>query len=205
MKQTDRKTQSQVKHRIGVYSGTFDPVHVGHIAFALQALDRAALDALYFVPERRPRGKHHVTHFAHRAAMVRRATKPYPKLTVLELEDKQFTVSSTLPRLQARFPASQLVFLCGSDVLRSMPDWPHVETLLADVELCIGRRHTETRKAITELIIALPRRPRKTWIFESHAAAVSSSQIRAALRADKGIHGLLQSVRDYAAQEWLYV
>jgi cytidyltransferase-like protein len=64
-----KRTQS----RIGIYSGTFDPVHAGHMAFALQAMQEAKLDRLYFLPERRPRYKQGVEHFAHRVAMLERA------------------------------------------------------------------------------------------------------------------------------------
>ena len=46
--------------RIGIYAGTFDPVHAGHVAFALQSLEAAKLDRVYFLPERRPRGKRQV-------------------------------------------------------------------------------------------------------------------------------------------------
>jgi nicotinate-nucleotide adenylyltransferase len=70
-------------NRIGIYSGTFDPVHSGHISFALQSLKAAKLDKVYFLPERRPRNKQQVEHFGHRVAMLKRAIKPYPEFNVL--------------------------------------------------------------------------------------------------------------------------
>lgn len=191
--------------RIGIYSGTFDPVHSGHIAFALQAMDRARLDTIFFVPERVPRGKHGVTHFAHRAAMIRRATKPYSHIHVLELEDKTFSVTRTLPRLNRKFPDATLVYLCGSDVVRTMTHWPHADQFLSAVELCIGRRAGEKTHDIDIALATLPRLPLSVTVLESHASSVTSSRIRAALGEKRTIRGLLESVRVYANREWLYL
>lgn len=200
------RTQSQVKRqRIGIYSGTFDPVHAGHIAFALQAAETARLDRIYFLPERRPRGKQQVTHYAHRVAMIRRAVRPYPQLGVLELEDKNFSVPRTLPRIERRFPGAELVFVCGSDVLGCMTVWPGVERLLERVELCIGGRYQEDVENIAIQLVRLPKQPIASTVVKSYAAAVSSSQIREALRAKRSVRGLLASVRDYATREWLYL
>src|SRR3982751_4027627 len=112
------------RSRIGIYAGTFDPVHAGHIAFALQAMERADLDSLCFLPERRARTKQGVEHFGHRVAMLRRATQPHPKFSVLELDDVSFTVERTLPALYKRFPQTQLIFLFGSDAVEQLPNWP---------------------------------------------------------------------------------
>lgn len=199
------RLRSEAMHmRIGIYSGTFDPVHAGHIAFALQAASAAGLNRVYFVPERAPRGKRHVTHYAHRVAMIRRATRPYMQLEVLELEDKTFSVAHTLPRLRRDFPQSELVYLCGSDVIAHMAQWPHVAQFLQQVELCVGRRGNETQLSIEQVLETLPL-PLRVTFFDSHAPAVSSSQVRAALREKRGVRGLLASVKVYAAQEWLYL
>ena len=204
VKASSVKRQSQTKRRVGIYSGTFDLVHAGHIAFALQAASAAGLNRVYFVPERAPRGKRHVTHYAHRVAMIRRATRPYMQLEVLELEDKTFSVAHTLPRLRRDFPQSELVYLCGSDVIAHMAQWPHVAQFLQQVELCVGRRGNETQLSIEQVLETLPL-PLRVTFFDSHAPAVSSSQVRAALREKRGVRGLLASVKVYAAQEWLYL
>ena len=197
---------SQTKQRrVGIYAGTFDPVHTGHIAFALQALDRAELDVVYFVPEREPRGKVGVTHFAHRIAMVRRALQSYAQLQVLELPDKCFSVSRTLPRLRQLFLTDELVFFCGSDVLAAMVHWPYIQTLLTTSELCVGQRKNETKRASTNSLAALPCSPRRVTMLKSYAPAVSSRHVRQAIRAHRHAAGLLRSVQAYAAREWLYV
>lgn len=191
--------------RIGIYSGTFDPVHAGHIAFALQALRVAKLDRLYFMPERQPRHKQHIAHFAHRVAMLRRAIRPHQNLAVLEMEDKEFSVARTLPRLRKRFGNATLVYVCGSDIVKHMATWPHVPQLLANGELCIGLRDGETQRVVRALVDQLPARPAGVIIIDSYSAEVSSSAIRQAIREHRTVRGLLHSVRSYAAQEWLYL
>jgi nicotinate-nucleotide adenylyltransferase len=191
--------------RVGIYAGTFDPVHAGHIAFALQAVEAAKLDHVYLMPEREPRGKAHVTHFAHRVAMIRRAARPHRQLDVLETEDRVFSTLTTLPRLQHRFPGATLVFICGSDVLAHMALWRHVERFLGATELCIGLREEETFAAVERVLSQLPVPPIKATIVQSYAAAVSSSKIRQAIRSKRHEKGLLRSVLLYAKQEWLYL
>src|SRR5271170_320213 len=99
--------------RIGIYSGTFDPVHSGHVAFALQAMKDARLDLIYFLPERRPRHKQGVAHFAHRIAMLKHAARPYRNFKVMELTDISFLPERTIPKLCREFSGHQLVFLFG--------------------------------------------------------------------------------------------
>src|SRR5215469_15176515 len=101
--------------RIGIYTGVFNPVHTGHIAFALQAMKVAKLDSVVFVPERNPRFKPEAEHFAHRVAMLKRAVRPHLSMAVLELVDRHFTVQRTWPQLESIFAGDTLVLLTGSD------------------------------------------------------------------------------------------
>jgi nicotinate-nucleotide adenylyltransferase len=190
--------------RIGIYSGTFDPIHVGHVAFALQALELAKLDQLYFMPERRPRAKAQVEHFAHRVAMLKQATKPYPKLKVLELTDINFSVERTLPKLRRLFKGDSLVFLFGSDVAKNLSDWPNIDRLTSTSELVIGLRSGDQAKDIQAVLSELPLPP-TARVIKSYAPTVSSFSIRQALRQSRQARGSLRSVERYSNQHWLYV
>jgi nicotinate-nucleotide adenylyltransferase len=191
--------------RIGIYAGTFDPVHGGHVSFALQALQAAKLDKVYFVPERRPRGKRQVEHFGHRVAMLERAAAPHPRFEVLELVDVSFNVERTLPRLRRQFAADELVFLFGSDVLAGLRDWPAADRLLADHELVIGLRQQDDRLSARRIIEAWPTPPKALTMFASYAPEVSSGRVRQALRQRQPTDGLLTSVERYSDRHWLYV
>lgn len=190
--------------RIGIYSGTFNPVHAGHVAFALQAMQAAKLDTLYFLPERHPRHKKGVEHFAHRVAMLKQAVRPYPKFDVLELDDISFSVQRTLPKLQVLFAGGELVFLVGSDTVRHMAEWPHSNRLFADVELVVAMRRGQTVNETKQIIAAWPQSPVVTLI-NSYAPDVSSTDVRRALQTRQPTKGLLKSVSRYSNHHWLYV
>jgi nicotinate-nucleotide adenylyltransferase len=191
--------------KIGVYAGTFDPVHTGHIAFALQALQVGHLDAVYFLPERQPRGKQGVEHFAHRVGMLRQASQPHPQFHVLEFPDINFSTERTLPRLRKRFPNDTLVFLFGSDIVPHLMAWPNVVPLLVDCELVIGVRNQDDSENIKREISNWPIQPTSLTIFPSYAPEVSSGTVREALRKRTQTAGLLSSVQKYSNHHWLYV
>lgn len=191
--------------RIGIYAGTFNPVHAGHIAFALQSIVAANLDMVYFMPERRPRDKETVEHFGHRMAMLRRAIEPHTKLGLLDLVDVNFSVKRTLPQLKQEFPGSRLVFLVGSDVAPTMPNWPHINQLLKISELVVGVRAGHEMSLLKAEIASWSVAPLTVTIFDSYAPSVSSRIIRQALQNRQSTQGLLPSVQRYSNNHWLYV
>lgn len=191
--------------RIGIYAGTFDPVHSGHIAFALQSIEAAKLDKVFFLPERRPRAKQQVEHFGHRAAMLKHALKPHPNLKVMELVDVNFSIERTLPFLQSQFKGDDLIFLFGSDIVPSLADWPNSQRMLKRGEFVIGLRHQDKREDIHQIVENWPSQPKAVTVFESYAPDVSSQKIREALRSRKTAKGVLKSVERYSDRNWLYV
>ena len=191
--------------RIGIYAGVFNPVHAGHIAFALQAMKTAKLDGVVFVPERNPRYKPEAEHFAHRVAMLKRALRPHLGMAVLEVVDRRFTVQRTWPQLESIFAGAELVLLVGSDVALHIPEWNRSERMLKHCELVVGVRDSHELPAVRLLIAAWQCPPKKLHIFESFAADVSSGAVREAIRGRQPAKGLLHSVHQYARRNWLYV
>lgn len=197
------------RKRIGIFPGTFDPVHAGHLTFALQAISEARLDAVYFLPERQPRSKPTVEHFGHRTAMLTRAIRPHKKLGILELPDSYFDVQRTLPKLQKEFADNYLFFLMGSDTVLKMnsQDWSDEDlvNLMGKIGLVIGLRAGHQQALITQTLRELPMPPRVIRILDVPAKNISSSTIREACRMNKSVDGLLASVKRYARHNWLYV
>ncbi|HSX53125.1 MAG TPA: hypothetical protein VLF90_02020 [Patescibacteria group bacterium] len=190
--------------KIGIFSGAFDPVHAGHIAFALAAMQEAGLNQVYFLVEPKPRQKIGVTHLAHRHAMIKLATQPYPGLKLLDLPDKQFSVAKTLPRLHQRFPVDELYFLAGSDLLEHMAKWPLINRLLFDMGLIIGFRSSNVVKTPQQLVGMLPVPAKELHVLPSPMPTVSSGLIRAAVAQGMPCEGLLASIQPYIASHWLY-
>jgi nicotinate-nucleotide adenylyltransferase len=192
------------KPRIGIFAGTFDPVHSGHLSFVLQAIKAAKLDHVYFLPERRPRYKPDVEHFGHRTAMISRAIQPYKQVSLLELPDIYFDIKRTLPKLQQEFPGATLVLLMGSDTLFGLGEWPDIDSLLDSAEIVAALRTGHDTAAVRTYFTGL-HTTSKLYIVDSLAEHVSSSRIRYAVRHNQPAAGLLTSVYRYARANWLYV
>ena len=192
------------KRRVGVYAGTFNPIHSGHVAFALHAKEVANLDAVYLMPEREPRGKQ-PEHYGHRVAMIRRALRPYATMHVLETNEKNFTVQKTSMHLRRQFPDAELVFLFGSDVAKHITSWPHGKKMLQEHEVCVVLRGGDTLDQVLKIRDENDLDSDRFWIVEGTHHEVSSSSIRAAMAINRKAHGLLKSVYLYARREWLYL
>ena len=193
-----------MSRRIGIYSGTFDPIHKGHIDFALQAFEKANLDEVVFFPETLPRHKPHVTHISHRLSMIVDAIKPYPKLRAELLPDKRFTVATSLPRLKALYPNDEILMLVGSDVLSHMSVWPLAKELLSAVGLVVAVRGEKDEKHAFDLIAKLPAQPKENHIIMSGHKFIESRNLRAELKKGNIPEGSLSSVINYSKKNWIY-
>ena len=134
------KKPSLQKKKIGIFSGTFDPIHNGHIAFAEYSIQEHGLYAVYFLIEENPRHKSGVSPKVHREAMLALATKDKPNLKILDLLDPKFSVAKTLPKIQKLFPDEQLFLLLGDDVFKYMQSWPDINRLQNTMGIIVGER-----------------------------------------------------------------
>lgn len=127
--------------RIGIFAGTFDPVHKGHIGFCLAAAKTCQLDVVYLLPEPQPRDKHDVTPLQTRIVTIKNAIQTDPLLRVMQPKDDQFTIDNTLHKIQQQFSDSQLYLLVGSDIAcHSLERWNNLDRLLASTKLIVGLR-----------------------------------------------------------------
>lgn len=121
--------------RIGIYGGTFDPIHYGHLVLAEQCREQCQLDEVWFVPAAQPPHKLDATISPAKARceMVEFAIAghPYFKLSRMELERTglSFTVT-TLEQLQAEDPSRELFLLIGADSLHDLPQWREPQRIL---------------------------------------------------------------------------
>jgi len=164
-------------HHIGIYPGTFDPLHDGHVAFANETLRVCQLDAIYFLPEATPRNKPQVTPVDDRIKYIEQQLRSYKNLHVQKLVSSSFTIDQTLPEILQHFPDAKLTLLLGSDVALHLVDWPNITQLLAACNLAIGLRSSHNANDIAKNIATLPRAPHYTLITTNYAH-ISSSQLR---------------------------
>lgn len=211
--------------RIGVFGGTFDPIHVAHLRCAEEAREQLHLDEVLFIPAADPPHKsRRVTAAAHRVAMVRLATKGNPafRVSTLEVErgGRSYTVD-TLRALRARLPpASALTLLIGFDAFLEIGTWKDYRTLFELADLAVWTRPPHRIRAPRAL---LPVAARADFCYgqdqrtlrhrtgnQIHFATVtaldvSASAIRLRLRRGLSIRYLVPSaVERYLSRHRLY-
>ncbi len=131
--------------RIGVFGGTFDPIHFGHLILAEQCREQAKLDRVLFVPAASPPHKQQqtLTPFGQRVEMLALAISGNPAFQIDELEKDRtgpsFTVD-TLSLLTERHSGDTLAFMIGSDSLRDLPAWYQPRRILELAELLVMER-----------------------------------------------------------------
>jgi nicotinate-nucleotide adenylyltransferase len=128
--------------RIGVFGGTFDPVHVGHLAIAQAALDSAKLDRVVFVPARRSPLKDRGPFASEedRLAMLEAAVKDEPRFAVSRVELDRPGPSYTVDTLEALKGEGTLFLILGSDALADLAKWRSPERIRALASLLVARR-----------------------------------------------------------------
>ena len=114
--------------RVGIFGGTFDPIHIGHLLVAEQGREQGRLDAVWFVPAAHPPHKDEptLTRFEQRVEMLALALAGNAAFRIDELEKERpgpsYTVD-TLAELRRRHPGHEFLLLIGSDTLYDLPNW----------------------------------------------------------------------------------
>jgi nicotinate-nucleotide adenylyltransferase len=131
--------------RVGVFGGTFDPVHTGHLILAEQAREQGRLDEVWFVPAPRPPHKDEpaLTRFEQRLEMLALALAGNPAFRIDELEKERAGPSytaDTLAELRRRHPGDDFFLLVGSDTLADLPQWHEPLRVLALAGLLVMAR-----------------------------------------------------------------
>lgn len=164
--------------RVGIFRGTFDPIHKGHIAFAKQAILSAKLDYVYFLPEKIPQHKKTVGAYKNRLSTISQAIAQYNNLRLLELPNMQGYIEPMLPEIRKILGDIRLVFLMGSDVAKTIHQWPDVDSLCSGNELVIGIRNGDEASEVQQVLDVLPVKPVQTMVLNAPLPDVTSSTIR---------------------------
>jgi nicotinate-nucleotide adenylyltransferase len=219
--------------KIALFGGTFDPVHLGHLAVARAAAEKFGLGRVYFVPADLPphKQKRKLTDFQHRFTMLALATADDPRFvaSLLDSHTGQPNYSiSTVRRLKSTLKKTdKLYFLIGIDAFKDIGTWRQPEELLSEVEFIVvsrpgysladvGRALPESLRP-TDLMMRAMRRQHVDGTIALMGATihllgevrekVSSTQIRAA--AGKPVKQLSRYVpplvAEYIKKEHLYV
>jgi nicotinate-nucleotide adenylyltransferase len=194
--------------RLGVFGGSFDPVHFGHLRMAEEARTQADLDRVLFVPTQVSPFKvnRQVTPGELRLQMLHIAVEDNPAFAVSEVEvarpGPSYTVD-TLRLLREQYPTAELFFLTGTDAVRDLPKWRQPEEILSLSRFLVAARPGVDR---AEVLQALP----DTWegrvsFIEMPELDISSTYLRERIRDGRSVRYLLpRAVETFIAAHGLY-
>jgi nicotinate-nucleotide adenylyltransferase len=197
--------------KVGVFGGTFDPPHLGHLAAAQEALDVAGLDRVLFVPSQQNPLKQDVTSSSveHRLAMTTLAIGDDPRFELSRADvghdGPSYTVD-LLQRLRAELgPTVELAFIAGMDVLHELHRWRDPLRLLELARLLIVQRPGQETTSPQDVDRRLPGASRRIEVILTPGVAISASELRARVAAGRPIRYLVpDAVADYIHEHGLY-
>lgn len=168
--------------RLGIFGGTFDPLHLGHLILAAEALDQLSLDRILFVLTPNPPHKHwRVTPLQHRFDMLQAAVIDNIAFEINDVEmarpEPHFAVD-TVRELREQFPRAELHYLMGADSLVDLPAWHQYQDFVDELDvLGVMRRPGETVDLL-DLDTKIPGIIHKVRFIEAPLLEISSSEIR---------------------------
>jgi nicotinate-nucleotide adenylyltransferase len=194
--------------RLGVMGGTFDPIHVGHLVTAEEALWQFELDRVVFVPTGQPwmKADRDVTPAEHRYLMTVIATSSNPKFWVSRLEIERVGPTYTIDTLQElRRTAEEdieLFFITGADAMLEIFHWKDPDEVLAMAHFIAA---TRPGYDIARFEKEAPTSHPKVSVLDVPALAISSTDIRRRVRAGQPIRYLVpEGVETYIRKFQLY-
>ncbi len=187
--------------RVGIYGGSYDPPHVGHIILATDACERLQLDLLLFVPAHTQpfkTGHTDVAQAKHRLEMLRLSAGADPRFMIDAVEIERGGLSytaDTLEELAPRYPGAELFLIVGEDAIREMDKWRRPERIRELVTVAALRRHPGERNPLPDGVLEASGR----------LVELASSEIRERVQAGKSIRGFVtDAVENYIRKNRLY-
>src|SRR5690625_722014 len=176
--------------KIGLYFGTFNPIHIGHLIIANHFAEFSSLDEVWFIvtPQNPFKKKKSLLADHHRYELVYQATESYPKLKPSRIEfglpQPNYTVN-TLVHLEEKYPDKEFALIMGEDNLNSLHKWKNYEVILERYEIFVYPR-ISNNKAEKKLD-----NHKKITVVKAPVMQISSSFIRNSIKKEKNIKPLL--------------
>ncbi len=197
--------------RLGIYGGSFDPVHLGHLLLAETCREECSLDRVLFLPcgqsPHKPNGA--VATGQQRAEMLEFAVAGDPRFGVcrieLERSGPSFTVE-TLRQVRAEQPDSKLFFLMGADSLADLPLWREPQAILELATIVAVNRGQQPPPDLGSLEARLgPIVRERVRVVTMSAIELSATEIRERVRSGRSLRFRVpRAVEEYIRQQRLY-
>ena len=190
--------------RLGIFGGSFDPPHIGHLLAASDAFEALSLDHLIWIPTAVQPLKigRAAAGARQRLEMVRRLLRADPRFSVSSIEmDRQglsYTVD-TLDTLARTHPSAERFFLVGADALSSFSAWREPDRIAQLAQVAVLRRPGSDAPVAADAL------PGNAILLPTRLVDVSSTEIRERARVGKSLVGFVpESVAEFIAAERLY-
>lgn len=195
--------------KVGIMGGTFDPIHIGHLILAMEAINYKKLDEVWFIPTGNPNFKQdkNVTDKQKRFEMVKIATQDNDKFKVCDYEIKKNGVTyswETMKYLRENYD-NDFYFIMGEDSLMSVETWENAEDFLKNTKILACIRRQEEMSKLDEKIDELKS---KGYFVEKIPASfidISSTKIREKVQSNQDFRYFLPNqVFEYIVRNKLY-
>lgn len=198
--------------KIGLFGGSFNPLHCGHVAMARAFADELALDSVLFVPAGNPYHKAHAdVGREHRWQMVQCVTELDARFAASDVdlvrEGKTYTID-TVQIFKQIYPGAQWWWLMGMDSFMTLHTWKHWQALVRQVSIAVAARPGQSLRQLPAVLQGYAADALKTGslhFLNAPEMAVSSTEIRRKIQAGADISNDVPSaVRQYILQHGLY-
>ena len=196
--------------RIGIYGGSFNPPHIGHIRAAREAVRELGLTSLFLLPAGEVPGKTPPEGSADaqaRLRMLELAVGGCPDLRMSDFDARRERCRTweTVEHFAREYPEAELTVLVGSDQLAKLPGWENVSFVLSHAQIAVARRGLPgEEELIREKTALLRRMGGRIRVLENPVESISSTQLRRLLAFGCGWEFLPSKVAEFIRQEGLY-
>ena len=208
---SDAPDRARQVGRLGVFGGTFDPIHIGHLIIAEEARVKLGLERVIFVPAGKPWLKEHrdIAPGEHRIEMIRLAIAANPRFSVstvdLDRAGPSYTVH-TLPDLRRELGGEvDFYFILGIDALAGLPLWKEPEGVVEMCHLVAARRPGAGALDLESLERSMPGISSRIIFLDNPLVDISSTDIRERVAAGLPIADLVpDAVARYIGEQGMY-
>ena len=184
--------------KIGLFFGSFNPIHIGHLILGNYILENSDMEELWFVvsPQNPFKDKKSLLNDHNRLDMVQLAVKNYPKMRASNVEfslPKPSYTIDTLTYLKEKYPNYSFALIMGEDNLDSLPKWKNSEKLIADYQIIVYPRTFEGEKKAHEYL-----QHENISLVNAPIIELSATEIRKMIKEGKNVRPMLPpEVFDY--------
>lgn len=195
--------------KIGLYGGTFDPVHDMHIDIAEKTLEQLGLDEVWFLADKQPRTKLSAIDYKHRLEMLRLASQHNDKLIadILPIQKQGATHGiKTLKQFIREYPGHEFVIISGIDSILFLDQWEDYREFVKNVRFAIVHRPGIDKKEFEHLLRKINNQSLELRydFIDMQLSNQSSSKIRQKIKNNYDDGSINSGVADYIKQNSLY-